>query len=109
MLKKISNWFFRKDKVLMLIIFAGIGIRFFYLSYTDYNIRSYDTDGHIEYIKYVAEKFQIPIGMQIISFFSYGPFLFGSSPNFKVLSFGMLAIILIASADLFLDLYPNKR
>lgn len=64
MFKKISNWFFRKDKVLMLIIFAGIGIRFFYLSYTDYNVRSYDTDGHIEYIKYVAEKLQIPRGEQ---------------------------------------------
>ena len=46
----------------MLIIFVGIGIRIFYLSYTDYNVRSYDTDGHIEYIKYVSEKFQIPEG-----------------------------------------------
>lgn len=64
MFKKIFNWFFRKDKVLMLIIFAGIGVRIFYLSYTDYNVRSYDTDGHIEYIKYVAEKFQIPRGEQ---------------------------------------------
>ena len=64
MFKKIFNWFFCKDKVLMLIIFAGIGIRIFYLSYTDYNIRSYDTDGHIEYIKYVVEKFQIPRGEQ---------------------------------------------
>lgn len=63
----------------------------------------------IVYAYYFPRYFFIPIGMQIISFFSYGPFLFGSSPNFKVLSFGMLAIILIASADLFLDLYPKKR
>lgn len=62
--KRIFSWFFRKDKVLMLIIFVGIGIRIFYLSYTDYNVRSYDTDGHIEYIKYVSEKFQIPRGEQ---------------------------------------------
>lgn len=62
--KRTFSWFFRKDKILMLIIFAGIGIRIFYLSYTDYNIRSYDTDGHIEYIKYVAEKSQIPRGEQ---------------------------------------------
>lgn len=63
----------------------------------------------IIYAYYFPRYFFIPIGMQIISFFSYGPFLFGSSPNFKVLSFGMFAIILIASADLFLDLYPKKR
>lgn len=63
----------------------------------------------IVYAYYFPRYFFIPIGMQIISFFSYGSFLFGSSPNFKILSFGMLAIILIALADLFLDLYPKKR
>lgn len=63
----------------------------------------------IVYAYYFPRYFFIPIGMQFISFFSYGPFLFGSSPNFKILSFGMLAIILMASADLFLDLYPKKR
>lgn len=63
----------------------------------------------IVYAYYFPRYFFIPIGMQIISFLSYGPFLFGSSPNFKVLSFGMLAIILIVLADLFLDLYPKKR
>ena len=62
--KKFFSWFYRKDKILMLIIFAGIGIRIFYLSYTDYNVRSHDADGHIDYIKYVAEKFEIPRGEQ---------------------------------------------
>lgn len=63
----------------------------------------------IVYAYYFPRYFFIPIGMQIISFFSYGPFLFGSSPNFKVLSFGMFAIILVTLTDLFLDLYPQKR
>lgn len=63
----------------------------------------------IVYAYYFPRYFFVPIGMQIISFFSYGPFLFGSSPNFKVLSFGMFAIILITSANLFLDLYPKKH
>lgn len=63
----------------------------------------------IVYAYYFPRYFFIPIGMQIISFLSYGPFLFGSSPNFKVLSLGMFAIILITLTDLFLDLYPQKR
>ena len=63
----------------------------------------------IVYAYYFPRYFFIPIGMQIISFFSYGPFLFGNSPNFKVLSFGMFVIILIALADLFLDLYSKNR
>lgn len=62
----------------------------------------------IVYACYFPRYFFIPIGMQIISFFSYGPFLFGSSPNFKFLSFGMFAIILITLTDLFFDLYPQK-
>ena len=60
--KKFFSWFYRKDKILMLIIFAGIGVRIFYLGYTDYNVRSNDADGHIDYIKYVAERFAIPRG-----------------------------------------------
>ena len=63
----------------------------------------------IVYAFYFPRYFFISIGMQLISFFSYGPFLFGSSPNFEVLSFGMFAIILVVLADLFLDLYPQKR
>lgn len=63
----------------------------------------------IVYAFYFPRYFFVPIGMQVISFFSYGPFLFGSSPNFKVLSFGMFAIILIVLTDLFLDLYRQKR
>jgi len=60
--KKIFSWFYRKDKILMLIIFAGIAVRIFYLGYTDYNVRSNDADGHIDYIKYIAERFSIPRG-----------------------------------------------
>lgn len=63
----------------------------------------------IVYGFYFPRYFFIPIAAQIISFFSYGPFLFGSSPNFKILSFGMFAIILIVLTDLFLDLYRQKR
>lgn len=58
--KRVFNWFLHKDKILILIIFAGIGIRIFYLGYTDYSTRTHDVDGHIEYIKYITTNKTIP-------------------------------------------------
>jgi len=42
------------------ILFFGIAIRIVYVSGTPYTIRAYDTSGHIEYIKYVAERMALP-------------------------------------------------
>lgn len=43
-----------------LIIFAGIALRIIYVFGTPYYVRSHDVGGHIEYIKYVAERLHIP-------------------------------------------------
>ena len=63
----------------------------------------------IVYAFYYPKYFFLPIAMQIISFLSYGPFLFGTSPNFEILSLGMLAIITATAASLFFELYPLKK
>ncbi len=48
---------------------------------------------------YFPELFFLPILMQIISFLSYGPFLWNELPNFPLLSSLVLIIILIAIFD----------
>ena len=45
----------------MLWVFAGgIAVRMVYLASTHYNMRGYDTDGHIEYIRYVIDHWAVP-------------------------------------------------
>lgn len=41
-------------------VFYGLVLRFFYFLATPPNARAYDQDGHVDYIKYVAEHFSIP-------------------------------------------------
>lgn len=48
------------NKAVLIILFAGLAVNIFYLSKTPYDIRSYDVDGHIKYIEYVAQNFKIP-------------------------------------------------
>ncbi len=42
------------------VLLLGISIRILYTSATLYSARSYDTPGHVQYIKYVAEKGTLP-------------------------------------------------
>ncbi len=44
---------------LLLVIFGGL-LRSAYMLSTPYSVRSYDADGHVEYIRYVAEHWNIP-------------------------------------------------
>ncbi len=46
--------------LLSLIIIAAVCVRIFYMLTTPYWIRGHDTDGHIEYIDYIAEHWNIP-------------------------------------------------
>lgn len=50
---------------------------------------------------YFPKFFFLPVAMQIASFLSYGPFLWGKHPNFPLLSLAVLAIIAIVAYDLF--------
>ena len=45
------------------ILFLGIAIRVVYVSGTPYSVRSHDTGGHVDYIKYVADKGALPAPM----------------------------------------------
>lgn len=49
-----------KEKILMAIIIGATALRIFYLSYTDYNLRSHDVEGHIDYIDYIVTNHSLP-------------------------------------------------
>jgi hypothetical protein len=49
-----------KLPVLGMLVLIGTLLRFLYLSATPYAARSYDWQGHIEYLRYVADHFSIP-------------------------------------------------
>ncbi len=58
---------------------------------------------------YFPKYFLLPLFMQMISFLSYGPFLWGKSADFPLLAFGVLAIILAAGAGLFFENYFTPK
>ena len=58
---------------------------------------------------YFPRYFYLPVLMQLISFFSYQPFLFEKPVNFTLLTFGMLTVILISGHALVKDLYFTKK
>ncbi len=45
---------------LALIGYAGVFFRFLYMLCTAYNVRAYDWGGHMDYVHYVLDHFQIP-------------------------------------------------
>lgn len=49
-----------KNKFLIILILAAIALRIFYLSYTDYSLRTHDVDGHIDYINYISVNHSLP-------------------------------------------------
>lgn len=58
---------------------------------------------------YFPRYFYFPVAMQVVSFLSYGPFLWGKNPNFPLLSFTVMIIILITAYDLFKNLYQKNK
>lgn len=58
---------------------------------------------------YFPKYFFLPIAMQVISFLSYGPFLWGKNPNFPLLSLMIMVIILVVIYDLFQELSKEKK
>ncbi len=53
-LKKENRWF-------TFILLVGVLIRFLYFEVTPFTVRSYDADGHLDYIRYIAEHHSIPL------------------------------------------------
>lgn len=49
-----------KNKFLIILILTATALRIFYLSYTDYNLRTHDVDGHIDYINYISVNHSLP-------------------------------------------------
>lgn len=45
---------------LFLILLAGVLLRTYYTLSTDYWVRGHDTDGHIEYVRYIDEHTKLP-------------------------------------------------
>jgi hypothetical protein len=45
---------------LILLFLVGIVIRITYLSYTHFNLRTHDVDGHIDYINFLLENHKLP-------------------------------------------------
>lgn len=52
--------YFNIEKRVIFIFILGLILKLYYLSYTEFNIRTHDIEGHIEYIKYIANNFQTP-------------------------------------------------
>ena len=59
----------------------------------------------IIYAFYKPKFFFIPIAMQAVSLFSYGPYLWGYMPDFPAVSLFLFIILLIVLFDLLKDLY----
>lgn len=49
-----------KNKFLLILILLAIALRIFNLSYTDYNLRTHDVEGHIDYINYISLNQSLP-------------------------------------------------
>ncbi len=59
MLTAFRSWLVLRTEILWAVGF-GVAIRFIYVWYTPYNVRSHDVKGHIEYVRYVAQTFSLP-------------------------------------------------
>jgi Gpi18-like mannosyltransferase len=56
---------------------------------------------------YFPRLFFVPIVMNVISFFSYQPTLFGVEPvPISLLAFGVLILVIILSRDAIIQLFP---
>ncbi len=51
-----------RDWAVSLIFVAGVIIRWKYLTMTPYNVRSYDSSGHLAYISFLAKQWTLPPG-----------------------------------------------
>ena len=61
-------WFIRAKtiaaKVTVSFVIAGILLRIVYAAYTEFDTRAYDWDGHLEYIRFIADHWMLPVGNQ---------------------------------------------
>ena len=49
-----------RNKFLLFLILGSVALRIFYLSYTDYSLRTHDVAGHIDYINYISINHSLP-------------------------------------------------
>lgn len=66
------------------IFYGGVFLRYWYLLSTPHYLRGYDTDGHIEYIHYVADHFRIPLISQGWEFYQPPLYYFLTAPIVKI-------------------------
>lgn len=52
--------FLGKNRMLRMIVVFGILLRLLYMLHTPWNVRGYDTDGHIEYAQHIATHWSLP-------------------------------------------------
>lgn len=61
-------WFARArtaaERVTAVFVVVGTLLRVFYAAYTEFDTRAYDWDGHMEYIRYIADHWVLPVGNQ---------------------------------------------
>jgi Gpi18-like mannosyltransferase len=57
---------------------------------------------------YCPRFFMVPIGMSIISYFTYQPTIFESEPvSIAILAVGVLLLLIVLIRDAVLELYPH--
>lgn len=76
-------------RIVFLVILAVL-IRFIYLSHTPYFVRTYDVDGHLEYIAYIANNRALPPVVGGWEF--YQPPLYYAAASLVYLAVGWLGI-----------------
>lgn len=62
-------WWFLREKhaagrVTAFWVAFGSMLRVYYSAYTEYDTRAYDWAGHLEYIRYIADHWMLPVGSQ---------------------------------------------
>lgn len=61
-------WFFHvrsaAARVTVVFMIVGTLLRLYYAAYTEFDTRAYDWDGHLEYIRYIADHWVVPVGNQ---------------------------------------------
>lgn len=112
-----------KNKFLIILILAAIALRIFYLSYTDYSLRTHDVDGHIDYINYISVNHSLPDADQCWQ--CYQPpayYIMGAlvsrvsqfinlNQNFglQIFSLFLSFLFLVFSAKTAKEILPNKK
>jgi len=76
------------SRTVVIILFIGVVLRIWYLNYTPFDARSYDVEGHIDYINYLLVNHRLPQAHDCWECFQ--------QPFYYVLSAGLIKILNIS-------------